>query len=220
MILLSGLFISLAALLFSSGLTILQGVQEPFDKVFNKLNASHIVMLYDAGTNNDGKIKDWFTRQPETGRVSEGSPFFLCNGPLLYKGNKMEGMIQLTEYTHDNAIQDQLQIIIGTHKKSPQHGEIWLPLYLANNFHIQIGDTIGIPASSGLYQVIVSATVADPHYGSGMVNPTRAWLAEGELSFFVPVVQLKQMMTGIRLKNPDSALLLWERFNMTSSIQG
>jgi putative ABC transport system permease protein len=212
MILLSGLFITLAALLFSSGLTILQGVQEPFDKVFNKLNASHIVMLYDAGTNNTGKIKDWFTRQPETGRVSEGSPYFLCNGPLLYKGNKMEVMIQLTEYTHDNAIQDQLQIIDGTHKKSPQHGEIWLPLYLANNYHIQIGDTIGIPTSSGLYQVIVSATVADPHYGSGMVNPTRAWLAEGELPFFVPVVQLKQMMTGIRLKNPDSVSLLWERF--------
>jgi hypothetical protein len=54
-----------------------------------------------------------------------------------------------------------------------------------------------------LYSVIVSATVADPHYGSGMVNPTRAWLAEGDIPFFVPVVQLGGMMTGIRLKNPN-----------------
>ena len=45
MTLLTGLSLALAALLFSSGLAILQSIQQPFDKLFHTLNASHIVML-------------------------------------------------------------------------------------------------------------------------------------------------------------------------------
>ena len=213
MTLLTGLSIALAALLFSSGLAILQSIQEPFDKLFNKLNASHIVMLYDVTNQNTAEFKDWFAHQPETERVSEESPYFLCNGPLLYKRNKIEVMIQLTEYNSDNSFQDKLMILEGVDKKSPKHSEIWLPKYLANNYHIQIGDTIGIPGPGGLYQVIVSATVADPQYGSGMVNPTRAWIAAGELPFFIPVTHLSNTMLGIRLKNPDSITGILDRFN-------
>ena len=220
MTLLTGLSIALASLLFSSGLAILQSIQEPFDKLFNKLNASHIVMLYDVNNHNTSELKDWFAHQPETERVSEGAPYFLCNGPLLHKGNKIELMVQLTEYNNDNSVQDKLMIIDGANKKSPEHGEIWLPQYLANNYHIQIGDTIGIPGPAGLYPVIVSATIADPHYGSGMVNPTRAWLAAGELPFFVPVAQLSNIMLGIRLKNPDSTSVLWERFTRRFNYTG
>ncbi|MGE5107163.1 MAG: ABC transporter permease [Sphingobacteriales bacterium] len=212
MTLLTGLSIALAALLFSSGLSILQSIQQPFDKLFNKLNASHIIMLYDINNESTSEFKDWFAHQPETERVSEGSPYFFCNGPLLHKGKNIEVMIQLTEYHSDNSIQDKLMIIEGVNKKSPGYGEIWLPKYLANNYQINIGDTIGIPGPAGLYPVIVSATIADPHYGSGMVNPTRAWLAAGELSFFVPVAQLSNIQLGIRLKNPDSTSFLWERF--------
>ena len=129
-------------------------------------------------------------------------------------------MIQLTEYNNDNSIQDKLMIIEGAHKKSPEHGEIWLPKYLANSYHIQIGDTIGIPGPGGLYQVIVSATVADPQYGSGMVNPTRAWIAAGELPFFIPVSQLSNTMLGIRLKNADATSGLLERFNRQFNYTG
>ena len=121
MVLLTGLSIALAALLFSSGLAILQSIQQPFDKLFNKLNASHIVMLYDINNHNTAELKDWFALQPETERVSEASPYFLCNGPLIHKGNKMEGMIQLTEFTNDHAVQDKLLIIDGVKKKSPGH---------------------------------------------------------------------------------------------------
>jgi putative ABC transport system permease protein len=220
MTLLTGLSIALAALLFSSGLAILQSIQQPFDNLFNKLNASHIVMLYDASNQNTAEFKDWFAQQPETERVSEGAPYFLCNGPLLHKQNKIEVMMQLTEFNDDNLVQDKLMIIEGAHKKSPEHGEIWLPKYLANNYHIQIGDTIGIPGPGGLYQMIVSATVADPLYGSGMVNPTRAWITAGELPFFIPVTQLSNAMLGIRLKNTDSTSGLLQRFNKQFNYTG
>ncbi|MEP7109253.1 MAG: FtsX-like permease family protein [Ferruginibacter sp.] len=220
MVLLTGLCIALAALLFSSGLSILQTVQKPFDNLFNKLNASHILMLYDINDHNTTSLKNWFARQPETERVSDPSPYFLCNGPLVHKGHKIEGMIQLTEHNNDNSIQDKLMVIDGIQKKSPGHGEIWVPVYLAINYHVQIGDTIGIPAPGGLYQVIVSAMIADPHYGSGMVNPTLAWVAAGELPFFVPVAQLSNTMMGIRLKNPDSTAVLWERFTRQFNYTG
>lgn len=220
MTLFSGLSIALASLLFSSGLAILQSIQDPFDNLFNKLNASHIVMLYDAHDHPTSELKDWFAHQPSTKRVSENSPYFLCNGILPRKGNKIELMVQLTEYNEDNSVQDKLIIVDGDQKKSPAHGEIWLPKYLANNYQIQVGDTIDLPGPSGSYPVVVSATVADPLYGSGMVNPTRAWLASGELPFFIPVSQLSNIQLGIRLNNPDSTSALWERFTRKFSYTG
>jgi ABC-type lipoprotein release transport system permease subunit len=220
MTLLTGLSIALATLLFSTGLMILKSIQEPFDDLFNRLNASHILMLYDVNDHSTKDLERWFARQPETERVSQGSPYFLCTGPLLHKGNKMELMVQLTEFNNDHTVQDKLMVIDGILKEGPEHGEIWLPKYLANDYHIQIGDTIGIPGPGGLYSVLVSATIADPHYGSGMVNPTRAWLASGELPFFVPATQLSHTMLGIRLKNLDSTSVLWERFTRNFTFTG
>ena len=169
---------------------------------------------------NTSEIKDWFAHQPSTERVSEGSPYFTCNGLLPHKGNKIELMVQLTEYNDDNSVQDKLIIIDGAHQKSPVHGEIWLPKYLANNYQIQIGDTIDLPGPSGSYPVVVSATVADPLYGSGMVNPTRAWLASGELPFFIPVTQLSNIQLGIRLNNADSTSALWDRYTRQFNYTG
>jgi len=220
MTLLTGLSIALASLLFSSGLSILQSIQKPFDQLFNRLNASHIVMLYDVNDQDPAELRQWFAHQPATERVSEGSPYFLCNGLLLRKGVKVELMVQLTEFGNDNLAQDKLMIIDGAHKKNPEHGEIWLPKYLADNYQIKIGDTIGIPGPSGSYPVMVSATVADPLYGSGMINPTRAWLSPGELPFLLPVTQLSGMQLGIRLKNPDSTSALWERFTSRYNYSG
>jgi putative ABC transport system permease protein len=220
MTLLTGLSITLASLLFSSGLSLIGSIQDPFDKLFNKLNASHIVMLYDQNMNNSKAFIDWFYKQKETESVTTSSPYYLCNGPLLHKGKKIDLMIQLTEFTNHNLIQDKLLIIEGNTKIKPAHCEIWIPKYLANNYQISIGDTIGIPGPTGLYQVVVSAIIADPHYGSGMINPTRAWIATGELPFFIPVTQLSNTMLGIRVKNPESVSLIWERFNRKFNYTG
>ena len=218
--LLTGLSIMLAVLLFSAALAILQSIQEPFDKLFHKLNASHIVMLYDATVHNTEEIKKWYRHQPETERISEPSPYFLSNSPLLYKDNKMEIMVQITEFNNDHNTQDKLIVIDGKKKEAPGFGEIWIPQYLANNYQVKVGDSIGIPSPGGLHHVIVSATVGDPHYGSGMVNPTRAWVAPGELSFFVPVTQLSNTMLGIRLKNGVSETALLQRFTRKFNYTG
>jgi len=208
-----GISIALSALLFASGIGILKGIEQPFDKVFNKLKASHIFLYFDNRTEDCKKISEWFQHQPEVERVSALSPYIMINGPLIFKDQKIDVMVQLTEYTGDHLQQDQVMVLNGTKKEHPGYKEIWLPNSLAANYNIHPGDTVGIPVETGLYQMIVAATVVDPHYSSGVINPTRAWINEGSLSLFEPVLQLNNDMLGIRVKGPALIGELWQRFN-------
>jgi putative ABC transport system permease protein len=215
-----GISIAIVSLLFSSSIGILGSIQEPFDLVFNNLNASHILLCYDYRSDNTRAITDWFARQPEVDRVGKATAYYMCNGPLFFKGAKLDVPIQITEYTADHLQQDKLQIMSGNAKDQPGYGEIWLPNYLASRHHIQIGDSIAIPASGGVFTFSVSATVSDPHYGSGMVNPTRAWIRAGTLPFLVPVSQLTNNCLGIRLKSPAMASEVLGRFNKNFDFSG
>jgi putative ABC transport system permease protein len=211
--LLAGLSISFSTLLFSASLAVLQSIQKPFDKLFDRLNASHIVMLFNIDENPPEKIRAWFASQPETERVTEPTPYYYCNGPVLFKNSKIDIQVQLTELGKDNQVQDKLLLLSGEDKSGPERSEIWLPKYLAMNNDIKLGDTLRIPIASGTKELIVSGLVADPHYGSGMINPTRAWLSPGELLFFLNISELKNTMLGVRLKQPENTQVLWERFN-------
>ncbi|MBS1597690.1 MAG: FtsX-like permease family protein [Bacteroidetes bacterium] len=211
--LLVGISIALSALLFASGIGILESIGQPFDKVFNKLKGSHIFLYFDERTEDYKKISSWFRQQPEVERVSEPSAYIMINGPLIFKGEKIDVMVQLTEYTKDHLQQDQVFVLNGAKKQYPGYGEIWLPNSLASNHNIHPGDTIGIPVGTGLQQMIVSATVVDPHYSSGVINPTRAWITEGSLPLFKPVLELNNDMLGIRIKDPSLIGAVWQRFN-------
>jgi putative ABC transport system permease protein len=162
----------------------------------------------------------WFARLPEVERVGKPTPYVMCNGPLLLKNEKQDIQIQLTEYTPDHLSQDKLEIMRGTPKDHPDIGAIWLPNYFFLRYHIQIGDSIGIPASGGVYWFKVTAAVSDPHYGSGMVNPTRAWVGPGTLPFFVPVSQITNNCLGIRLKSPALTAAVTEQFNRKFHFSG
>ncbi len=215
-----GISIAIVSLLFSTSVGILKSIQQPFDKVFNDLNASHILLLYDFRSDNTNALSDWFSEQPEVERVSRSTPYFSCNGPLFFKDEKIDVLVQITEYTEDHLRQDKLKIINGEAKDQPSYGEIWLPNYLAVQHNIYVGDTIAIPASGGIYKFKVSATVSDPLYGSGMVNPTRAWVRAGSLSFFVPVSQLTDDCLGIRLRSPELVTSVLNRFNKDFNFSG
>ena len=215
-----GISITIVSLLFSSSIGILKSMQEPFDKVFNNLHASHILLLYDFRSDNTNAMSDWFARQPEVERVSKPTPYFMCNGPMFFKEEKIDVLVQITEYTKDHLQQDKLQIIEGEAKDQPGYSEIWLPNYLTIQHNIKTGDTIAIPASGGIYKFKVSATVSDPHFGSGMVNPTRAWVREGTLAFFAPVSQLTNNSLGIRLKSPGMVAGVLDRFNKNFNYSG
>lgn len=203
----------LASLLSGVAVGILGTMQQPFDMVFNKLNASHFLLFFDNRSYDISSIRLWFSQQPEVNRVGEANPYIMHNGPLIYNDKKIDVMVQLTERTPDNIYQDMLMSSDSILKAQPGHGEIWIPNYLAGNYHIKPGDSLGITVPSGFYRFKVSAVVVDPHYSSGMINPTRAWISPGELSLLYPAAGLNRVMISIRLKDVKTADILWTRFN-------
>ena len=67
-----GICIALAALLFSTVVGMSLGMQRPFDNLYEKLKASHIVLEYDINSHDPTEIAEWFSAQEEV--VSVGIP--------------------------------------------------------------------------------------------------------------------------------------------------
>lgn len=208
-----GLSIAIAALLLATSLGLLDGMQEPFDQMFERQQASHILLFFDAGVHDAEVLRKWFEGQGEVAAVSSPTPFFTITGPLIFREREIEKMLQLTEWRESNLHQDQLVILEGEATHGPGPGEIWLPRHFARSNGIEVGDSLGVPVSDGLYRFRVSATIVDPHYSSGMINPNRAWVAPGELPFLFPIQDIRELMLGVRLHHPGTAETVWSRFN-------
>ncbi|MCK5135584.1 MAG: FtsX-like permease family protein [Bacteroidales bacterium] len=207
-------------MLFASTLGMLKGINKPFDVLYERLSASHILLFYDHLQEDTDKIAGWFLEQPEVKSVLDYVPYFTVQEPMIHHGKELDLMVNLTEHLDKNLEQDQIMILHGEKKTHPGMGEIWIPDHLATNHGIQIGDTLGMPVSSGLYPLIVSATVVDAQYASGLFNPTRAWVAPGSLTFYLPVGQLTRLMMGVRLNSPHDIPSLWARFNQAHLYNG
>ncbi|MCP3927945.1 MAG: ABC transporter permease [Bacteroidetes bacterium] len=212
--------IALSTLLLASALGIMGGMHQPFEALFNHLKASHILLYFDSKTDNSDEIIDWFKQQKEVESCSEKMYFTSLNGPLILGNKKLDLMLRLTERSESNLQQDKLLIIEGENKIHPDFGEIWIPQHMANAHSINIGDTLGIPVNEGLYPLVVSATVLDPHFSSGLMNPSRAWIAAGALSLFQPLNKLTASTIGIRLKDTKEIDLIWARFNSEVEYNG
>ncbi|MFN8258535.1 MAG: FtsX-like permease family protein [Bacteroidales bacterium] len=206
--------------LLSSALGIIKSIGEPFDKIFNQLNASHILLYYNIQNDDVDKITAWFKKQKEVESISEPTPYVSFSGPLLHKGNKIEKMVQIAELTENHQKLDKIMVLDDHEKKQPEYGEIWIPAHLAQYNSIKIGDSLGIKTGSGLYNLKVTAFVVDPHFISGMMNPTRVWIAPGSLPLFNPVQNLKDNFLGVRLKNSNDIKAVWERFNAENTYSG
>ncbi|MCB0634273.1 MAG: ABC transporter permease [Saprospiraceae bacterium] len=218
--LLIGGSIVLAAMLLATTIGLLMGMNKPFDTLFEQQKASHLLLFFDHRQQDSEGLDQWFRSQTEVASVSAPIPYYTLDEPAIFKGEELDLTVQLTEHHEGNLVQDQVLILQGDPKPHPALGEIWIPSHLAQNHGIQIGDTLGIPTREGLFPLIVSAMIVDPHYVSSMFNPTRAWVAPGSLSFFLPISQLNRQMMGIRLKSPDQVETVWSRFNKHQLYEG
>lgn len=218
--LLVGLSIFLSVLLLTTAIGVLCGIDKPFDAMFDRLEASHILLYYDQRENNSEEIKDWFQQQPEVEFTGDAQNFLMITEPLIYQDKKVDIMVRLTECTESQKSYDQLLKQEGGDKKLPGWGEVWIPKHLSNKYGITIGDTLKVPLSNGLYPLTVSAIVIDPHYASGLINPNRLWIAPGMLSFVVPAGKMNEVMQGIRLKDKKDIDKVWARFNKVINYRG
>ena len=203
----------LGIILLSVSLGILKCIKEPFDIVFNKLNASHLLLYYNDQTGDYMKIRDWFSKQNEVETVAEPTPYVSFNGPFIHNGRKIEKMVHIAEYTGSHQVQDKLLVLQGSQNNQPGYGEIWIPQHLALNNGIHLGDSLGIRVESGLFNLKVTAFVVDPHFISGLMNPTRVWIAPGSLAMFNPAQILHTDFMGVRLKSAADVNTIWQRFN-------
>lgn len=207
-------------LLLSIALSLLRIIGEPFDITFNNLRASEILLLFDHRNDDKDEITRWFSKQDEVLDVSAPSPYIMVNAPLIYGESEIDLSVQLTEHHMGQLTQDQTRILKGTLTEHPNHGEIWLPSHFERSFDLHLGDTLGLNINGTLRELRVSAFVVDPHYLSAIFNPTRAWVAPGELPFLAPLSELNNNVMGIRLKDRDRLDAFWKRFNESFEYAG
>ena len=64
----------------------------------------------------------------------------------------------------------------------------------------------------GIHEFKVAAIVVDANYSSGLISPTRAWVAPGELAMLFPMEQLHQAAIGVRFNHPEQSRSDWNDF--------
>ena len=157
-----GICIVLSALLFSTTLGLLQGIHKPFDVMYDQLNASHLLLIYDHREVKTEEIQSWFKAQKEVISVAEALPFVSLNSSVIFEEQELDLSIQLMERIPNSLGQDQVFFVEGTPAPYPKMGEIWLPDHLANSHGIEIGDSIGIPTNEGFYHLKVFCNFGRP----------------------------------------------------------
>ncbi len=210
----------LATFCISLALNLLKVVDKPFDLTFERLKAAHLILLFDATEDSSKEMTSWFLEQEEVVKVGVPKPFVMNEVPLLFEGKELDMDIQITERIVKDSLFNRLLIVNGIKKQSPDMGEIWLPYHFETLQGVALGDRIEIALNGDLYQFTVSAFVADPHYLSAIFNPTRAWVAPGALSFFMPLKDLNHRMLEIRLKEDQHLEAIWERFGSHFDYKG
>jgi putative ABC transport system permease protein len=215
-----GLCILLSVLFMTTAIGILGGIHKPFDEMFDKMKASHILLFYDFRTNNSEELIAWFNNQPEVEYVTGTQNFYMITEPFLFNSKKIDIMVRLTEYQIEQTGNSQVLKMEGDEKSSLGWGEIWIPRHMATRYQIAVGDTIEIPVSKGLFPLKVSAIIIDPHYASGLINPNRLWIAPGMLPFMVQPGKLNNVMVGVRLFNKENIDELWAKFNREVNYSG
>lgn len=212
--------IALAALMFSTLLGIGLGMERPFEKLFAKLNASHIMMGFDVNDHDPLEIKAWFEQQEEVESVSDPRQQIGLSKRVIYKEQELDRPIVIQEHAGNHKNHDKLDILQGEEKSFPGPGEIWIPNHWLNNLKMNLGDTISVPTNNGLFPLVISAIVVDAHYSNGLFNPSPAWVGPGGLSLLYSLTDLTRTVMGVRLQNKDQVDPIWARFNLEFSYQG
>lgn len=218
--LLVGLSIFLSVLLLTTAIGILGGIHKPFDAMFDRLQASHILLYYDIRQNDPEEIKSWFQNQSEVKSVGMPQHFFLITEPLTFESEKIDMMVRITEFDEHQLEQDKLLKMEGGEAISPGWGETWIPRHFSVRYNISVGDTLKIPLANGNYPLTVSAIVVDPHFASGLINPNRLWIAPGMLPFMMQTGALNKVMQGIRLHKKEDIDMVWARYNREMTYSG
>jgi len=201
----------LTTLLLTVAMNLLQVSARPFDDNFEKLKASHLLLFFDAEAESYQQIANWYQQQPEVLEVSKPVPYMLFDEGFIHDGKQIKVTAHLTEYIYHEE-QDNLTILHPDAMDAPRYNEVWLPYHFSANYGLEVGDTLQFRFVSGSFDFVISSFVVDPHFLSGLLNPTRIFMAPGAMAIFQPLENLSNMMVGIRMHEPRHAGSVYSKF--------
>ncbi len=201
----------LSTLMFTLAVNLLSVVSQPFDENFERLVASNLLLFFDSEADNYQQIADWFRDQPEVQTVSQPVPYWLFNHKFVHDEEQINVTAYLTEYILQPN-QDKIRVLNPEAGDTPGMNEVWLPYHFSINYNLEVGDTLKFQFSSGSFDFIISSFVVDPHFLSGLFNPTRIFVSPGALAVFQPFESLNTIMVGIRTHELNDTASIYSRF--------
>jgi putative ABC transport system permease protein len=210
--------IALATLLFITSLGSLAGIQAPIETMLERQNASHALIGFDSRVYRPEEIVDWWRSHEAVESLTPLLPYVVTSGRPVFNGQPFGDSLRLTERPTQEMSQDKLVFIEGDTRAHPAPGEIWLPSSVAQAGGIHVGDILEIATDQGAQPFTVSGVVVDPQYSSGFMNPTRAWIAPGELAAIYTPRLLHSYALGVRVQDTDELETIWKTFS--SGIEG
>ncbi len=196
----------------ATAIPILLGVSRSVDVTFDKLHAAHLLMIFDTQTCNAASTIQWWRQRPGTIAVTEAMPTKPIWGGFWHNDRHIDQSLMLFERPLDESENDRLVFVKGNETGVPERGTVWLTNTLAGGNHISVGDSLQIPVMQGIHEFKVAAIVVDANYSSGLISPTRAWVAPGELAMLFPMGQLHQAAVGVRFNHPQQSRSDWNDF--------
>ena len=209
-ILLSATFF-LSTLLFTVAVNLLVMAERPFEDNFEALHASHLLLHFGADYESYQDIRDWYKKQPEVIRVSKPIPYILHDGSLYANSEQIRFTAYLTEYIHHNR-QDSLVVLNPQAGSVPDFDELWLPYHFSTQYGLEVGDTLPLQIGSGSQNFVISSFIIDPHFLSGLFNPTRIFMAPGALAIYQPIEKISNIQVGVQMRHPSDAGIVYSRF--------
>jgi putative ABC transport system permease protein len=210
--LLVGAIIGLSVLLFFTGVGVMREIDTPVATMLEQQRASHYTLMFDARIHEPDSVRAWFAGRTEVEAVTETMAVIELRESAFFRGRQLSRFLHVAERPLEPTGQDALRIVDGAAEAAPRPGQLWIPTSLAQEMGIHAGDTLDIPSADGLEAMVVGAVVVDPQYSALFQNPTRVWVAPGELPAHFQATRLSRVMIGVRLAEVAKAEPIWDDF--------
>jgi len=209
----------LSTILFAIAIHLISAVEKPFDDTFHALKASHLLLFFDATADDYNEIRAWYEQREEVARVSKPIHYTMFDRGFSADGRRIRTQVHLTEYIQQDS-QDSLVVLNPDAGDVPDYNEVWLPYHFSTNHDLRVGDTLQFQFESGSHDFLISSFVIDPHFLSGLFNPSRIFMAPGAMAMYQPLNKLNSLMVGIQLKEATETTDLYGDFLSESSYSG
>ncbi|MEM1124538.1 MAG: hypothetical protein AAGJ18_29135, partial [Bacteroidota bacterium] len=212
--------IALAVLMLSTLIGIGLGMNRPFENLYARLNAAHIVMTFDLSEHDPKVITEWFLQQPEVVGVTQPRVVKFLRKKLIFKEQELFNTARFTEFPGNDTGIDQLFLLEGKEQQFPAPGEIWIPNSWVSKTGLAVGDTLQVPTQNGLFPLLVSGIAINAQNANGLGDPNPVWVGPGSLSMLFPIQALSNVNMGIRLNDAAVTEQVWARFHEANDYKG